>query len=242
MSKERHGVMDASYAQGRTEKLSLSWRLRARARAAADAYQSLSPGLPPSRILSMGAAEGRTLVSVRDLLNPAATALGIEHNQALIDAAGTLPPGVTLRQGDVMALPPELGDDSFDLVVALAVLEHLPRPAEAVREAFRVLRPGGVFVATCPNPLWDEIAGHLGLVADEHHEVALDRKALRGLTQEAGFTRVVDLPFMWVPAAALPYAGVDVPLELARRLDQLVGQLPYAGVAFVNQLVAARKG
>jgi len=137
MSQERHGVMDASYAEGRTRKLSLAWRLRARARAAADAYRALSPGLPPSRILSMGAAEGRTLVAVRELLNPPATAVGIEHNQALIDAAEALPPGVTLRQGDVMTLPPDLGGDSFDLVLALAVLEHLPRPADAVREAFR---------------------------------------------------------------------------------------------------------
>lgn len=34
-------------------------------------------------------------------------------------------------------------DESLDLVVSAWVLEHLDRPAQAVREIARVLRPGG---------------------------------------------------------------------------------------------------
>ena len=41
--------------------------------------------------------------------------------------------------------------DSFDLVTANMVVEHLPDPAAALREIGRVLRPGGRFVFHTPN-------------------------------------------------------------------------------------------
>ena len=48
---------------------------------------------------------------------------------------------LTLRQGDAQALP--FADETFDAVVVAFGLLHLPRPADCLREAFRVLRPGG---------------------------------------------------------------------------------------------------
>ena len=52
--------------------------------------------------------------------------------------------GVTVVRGDAQALP--LADASADVVVAGEVLEHVPDLAAAVREACRVLRPGGTLV------------------------------------------------------------------------------------------------
>jgi SAM-dependent methyltransferase len=45
----------------------------------------------------------------------------------------------------------ELPDASFDLVVAVEVLEHVEDDAAFVRNAHRVLRPGGIFLMTTPN-------------------------------------------------------------------------------------------
>lgn len=50
-------------------------------------------------------------------------------------------PNVEVREGDMHALP--FADASFDLVVLMHALTYSERPAQAVAEAARVLRPGG---------------------------------------------------------------------------------------------------
>jgi len=44
-----------------------------------------------------------------------------------------------------------LPDSSFDMVVAVEVLEHVQRDDLFIRQVSRVLRPGGVFLMTTPN-------------------------------------------------------------------------------------------
>jgi SAM-dependent methyltransferase len=50
---------------------------------------------------------------------------------------------------DAAALP--FPNESFDVVVALEVLEHVIAPLSAADEVKRVLRPGGTFIVTVPN-------------------------------------------------------------------------------------------
>ena len=58
------------------------------------------------------------------------------------------------RHEDVQAL--SLKDGSLDLYVSCEVMEHIPSFGAAMREAARILRPGGFFIATFPFRIVDE--------------------------------------------------------------------------------------
>ena len=51
---------------------------------------------------------------------------------------------------DVQAMP-EVAGDSMDTILCTQVLEHLPRPWDALAEIARVLRPGGHLILSVPH-------------------------------------------------------------------------------------------
>jgi len=58
-------------------------------------------------------------------------------------------PGIEFVEGDIEQLP--FAYESFDGVLLSGVVHHLPDPSRCAAEVFRVLRPGGRFVAFDPN-------------------------------------------------------------------------------------------
>ena len=54
--------------------------------------------------------------------------------------------------GDAIRLP--LADDVADVVTLFDVLEHIPDDVTAVREALRILRPGGRLLVSTPTDTW----------------------------------------------------------------------------------------
>lgn len=105
--------------------------------------------IPPAR------RDGAVLVDVgcgAGLLAPHVAGRGYRHvgvdlaTSALTQAAAH---GVEVVRGDAAGLP--LADGCADVVSAGELLEHVPDLPAAVREACRVLRPGGMLVADTLN-------------------------------------------------------------------------------------------
>lgn len=68
-----------------------------------------------------------------------------------------------LQYGKAEQIP--YADESFDIVVALDIIEHVPDDREAIKEIFRVLKPGGKLFFSLPAYmfLWgdhDDMYGH----------------------------------------------------------------------------------
>jgi SAM-dependent methyltransferase len=93
----------------------------------------------PRRVLEVGCGEGIVLAALAARL-PGTRFDGLEFDGATLEQARARCPGARLVRGDACELPFE--DRSFDLVVCLEVLEHLPEPAHALRELRRVARSG----------------------------------------------------------------------------------------------------
>lgn len=103
--------------------------------------------------------------------------------------------GVKWLRGDLND-PIPAASGSFSAVLAVEVIEHLENPRAVAREWFRVLRPGGVLVATMPNnESWRSLIslvfrGHHVAFADATypaHLTALLRSDVRRVMREAGF-------------------------------------------------------
>ncbi len=97
------------------------------------------------------------------------------------------PAGVDLVQADAEQLP--FGAEDFDLVYSINLLEHVPQPGQVIREALRVLKPGGTLLLVTPNGdlAWFlELADRLKLKAPEGPHRFLTSRELRDLLRAAG--------------------------------------------------------
>lgn len=236
------GVLGENYADKRQSNKELGFRFRVRGEMVVDAVARYFPA--DSRdglsLLDLGAAEGRTLCYMNERMH-LKRGVGIEYNPALMARAGDLPDHVTLRQGDVTRMD-DIPDASFDVVSALALLEHLPDPSQAVKEAFRVLRRGGLFVASSPVPFWDHWSVRLGLLAEDHHECDMHAAFFRSLFDGAsGFELVEFRKFMWAPVGFLPYLGVVPEPKRALIWDRRIERMKLGNFLFVNQYAVGIK-
>ena len=154
-------------------------------------------------------------------------------------------------QGEIDAIPVEAA--SFDLVLCLQVLEHVPDPAAAVRELHRVVRPGGrVLLSTHgvypfhPNPddLWrwtSQGLERLFLTNAEWASVTVRPGAGTALTLAMLNAHVVDLlcKRLRIRGAAAPFvaAGNALGEALDRAIPLLRSTVP--GTLHANYHVEA---
>jgi glycogen(starch) synthase len=103
------------------------------------------------RVLDVGGGYGRLAAPLAERND--VTLVDVSE-EMLAEARERCPPEVELVQADARELP--FPDASFDVVLALDLLPHLPDARQALRELSRVARVGGqvVFDTTNALPLW----------------------------------------------------------------------------------------
>ncbi len=124
-------------------------------------YQVIKPYLKRyenAKVLEVGSGYGFGLTYLRKL---GINAFGVEpgnstgfegrHNQAkqLMEANGIENASQILFPAMGEALP--FADSSFDIVYSLDVLEHVRNIEDCLREAYRVVKPGGIIMMVVPN-------------------------------------------------------------------------------------------
>ncbi|MFB7027806.1 MULTISPECIES: class I SAM-dependent methyltransferase [unclassified Streptomyces] len=132
-----------------------------RAEAAAAAVLRLVP--PGARTL-LDLACGTGLVTER-LVRPGLRVYGADAAHAMLRVAAGRVPGRAVR-ADARRLP--LPDASLDAVCAVWLLHLVPFAADVVAEAARVLRPGGVLIATVDKDAAHDVGSDIDAVLRPH--------------------------------------------------------------------------
>ena len=99
--------------------------------------------MPPMIIADLGAGEG-TLSQL--LAQRARQVIAVDNSEKMVEFGSDLArrhgvSNLEYRVGDLEALP--IADGAVDLALFSQSLHHAQHPAQAVREAYRILRPGG---------------------------------------------------------------------------------------------------
>ena len=103
----------------------------------------------PICILDVGCGPGNFLCCLEHWFTNA-DIKGLDVNTHLLKYAKKRVNRAGLIEGSAQQLP--VASESFDIISALQVIEHLEQPCSLIAEAWRVLKPGGLFLMATPNP------------------------------------------------------------------------------------------
>ena len=161
---------------------------------------------PPCRVLDLGCSDGRLAERLREL----------GHHVTGVDIAAS--EGVKERldrfvQADLdQGIPPEL-DDTYDVILAADVLEHIRRPGDILDQVHGLLAPGGSLIVSVPNfaHWYPRLRVALGRF-DYDRRGILDRDHVRFFTKRS-FERLVAAHRFEVAR----FDGTGLPIEVMRR-------------------------
>ena len=121
-------------------------------------------------VLDLGCGSGDVSMLAAALVGPNGLILGVDHDPAALETARNRAWRADLDQvyfldSAIEALKKEEGP--FDAVVGRNILAHVADPVAAVRQAARMLRPGGVMAFHEPSPAVMQILSDAGLQSAE---------------------------------------------------------------------------
>ena len=166
-----------------------------------EALSELGRWIPRNaRVLDTGCGAGRELQRVSRLV-PSGEVVGVDLSAGMVNAAHRDARAHGLQncafvQADVGALPAEF-EGAFDLVYNSLAHHHYPDPPAAAREAFRVLRPEGIYAVVDPSPEWfSRLSAPLAKWSDPGWISFHSPDQFRRLFAEAGFDRTGSLELL----------------------------------------------
>ncbi len=150
--------------------------------------RALEPGM---RVLDAGCGPGTITAGLARAVAPGGSCTGVDREASQIELARAGDAAATFAVGSIYELP--FPDSSFDAALSHAVFEHLARPADALAELRRVLRPGGI-VGVCSSD-WGEAR-----IEPRTDDIELALRCHLRLRRQAGGD---------------PYAGDKLPAQVA---------------------------
>jgi SAM-dependent methyltransferase len=174
------------------------------------------------RVLDMGCGGGRHAFELyRRGASVVAFDMDAEELKTVADMFGAMelegqaPEGSSAETvvGDALDLP--FPENSFDKIIAAEVMEHIPNDMAAMKELFRVLKPGGQIAVTVPSWLPERICWALSEAyhtAPGGHVRIYTRAELEAKLKSIGFridghhhAHGLHAPYWWIKCAV----GVD---------------------------------
>ena len=120
------------------------------------------------RLLDVGSGQGTITIGLADAVSPG-EAIGVDIEESQVTAARERAnergvSNIRFELGSAYEL--DFDDESFDVIYSNATLEHLSRPLDVLKRAWRLLKPGGIvavrsgdfggIVIAPENPLLEE--------------------------------------------------------------------------------------
>lgn len=203
-----HGKKISSNAEHVWGWSSPAGKLRAQRRA--NYFIDLGKLSRTSRVLEIGC--GTALFTEKVYYATYSQITAIDISQDLLDQGKAKLPDVDFRLEDAMNL--SFADNYFDVVYGSSILHHL-HFEKALKEIFRVLKPGGRIIFAEPNMLNPQILVQKNVpfikkwLGDSPDETAVIRWSFANLMKKIGFSHIELFPYDFlhprVPQSLIPF-------------------------------------
>jgi len=192
------------YYKGREKKKALGYRLKRRTKEVIKAILKYKGGEIVS-ILDVGCADGKMLELLLEEVE-VCNYKGVDFDQKLINLANE-DIKKHLEVGNALNL--RFKDNSFDVLISTAVIEHLENPEKFLKESYRVLKEGGIIILTTPNPFFEKLGSLVGHLKDDTHFKTFNLKQLRRLLVRNNF-KILKLKRFMISPIGMPF---EIPIE-----------------------------